>query len=229
MKRIISTLILLALLLGSVLVFSSCDDEKTEVTDYILIDVENYGKIYARLYPDIAPETVKNFKALVAEGFYDGLIFHRVIEDFMIQGGDPLGDGMGGNNDEDGNEININGEFSANGFKNDLAHERGVLSMARGASSYEQYLSFGYKFEDMPIDMKLSIKEGYNSASSQFFIVHKTTPSLDGNYASFGKVLYGMDVVDKIAAVDTNSKDKPLSDVVINSITFIKESDVPKS
>ena len=168
-----------------------------EPTDYVLISVENYGDMVARLYPDVAPITVKNFKKLVGEGFYDGLIFHRVIKDFMIQGGDPLGNGTGGSDE------NIYGEFSSNGFENNLAHKRGVLSMARANDP--------------------------NSASSQFFICHKNTASvtnLDGNYATFGYVIYGVDIVDKIAKVNTNANDKPLSTVTITSIKFVNVSEV---
>ena len=162
-----------------------------EQTDYVLIEVQDYGKILVRLYPDVAPLTVANFKKLVAEGFYDGLIFHRVIDNFMIQGGDPDGNGTGGSDEE------ILGEFSSNGFTNNLKHKRGVVSMARS---------------DDP-----------NSASSQFFICHKTSKveHLNGSYASFGYVVYGMDVVDDIADVKTNSSDKPLKDVVISSIKFV--------
>ena len=162
-----------------------------EQTDYVLIDVALYGKILVRLYPDVAPATVENFKNLVSEGFYDGLIFHRVIEDFMIQGGDPLGTGTGGS------EKNIVGEFASNGFENNLPHVAGVVSMARANDP--------------------------NSASSQFFICHKTSEHLDGEYAAFGFVVFGQGVVNKIAKVSTNSSDKPLADVVINSIKFVKE------
>ena len=127
------------------------------------------------LYPNVAPITVKNFLDLVNSGFYDGLTFHRIIDGFMIQGGDPLGTGFGGS------ENTIKGEFSANGFNNPLKHERGVISMARGTYDYD-------------------------SASSQFFIVQTTYPSLDGQYASFGKVTSGIDIVDKIC------KDTPVED-----------------
>ena len=173
--------------------FVSCD-ETDSLPNKVIIDVKDYGKITVELYPDIAPATVRNFKKLVNQKFYDGLIFHRVIENFMIQGGDPLGDGTGGQTDENGNKINIKGEFSENGFKNTLAHTRGVISMARSNDK--------------------------NSASSQFFICQVSYPSLNGKYASFGKVTEGMEVVDAIAAVPTNSNDKPLTDVVITSITF---------
>ena len=139
--------------------------------------MENGKEIKIELYPDIAPKTVANFEKLVKSGFYDGLIFHRVISGFMIQGGCPDGTGMGGPG------WHIEGEFTENGFKNDLSHERGVVSMARAMD---------------PI-----------SAGSQFFIMHKDTPYLDGKYAAFGKVTEGMDVVDEIASVRTNHNDRP--------------------
>ncbi len=143
----------------------------------VVIEMENGGKIEIELYPETAPITVKNFEKLVSEGFYDGLIFHRVIPGFMIQGGDPLGNGMGGADEK------IKGEFAANGHKNDLKHTRGVISMAR---AYDP-----------------------NSASSQFFIMHADAPHLDGQYAAFGKVLSGMDVVDEIASIPTDYSDRP--------------------
>ena len=133
--------------------------------------MENGAKIELELYPEAAPETCKNFEKLVREGFYDGLTFHRVIKGFMIQGGDPLGNGMGGS------EKNIKGEFSANGHNNPIKHERGVISMARAFNP--------------------------NSASSQFFIMHEDAPHLDAQYAAFGQVVEGMEVVDKIAACKT--------------------------
>ena len=154
----------------------------------VTIEMENGGVIKAELYPEIAPNTVANFVNLVASGFYDGLIFHRVIPGFMIQGGDPQGTGMGGPG------YSIQGEFARNGFKqNNLRHSRGVLSMARSM---------------MP-----------NSAGSQFFIMHADAPHLDGDYAAFGKVTEGMDVVDAIAGVSTNASDRPLDPQVIRSIT----------
>ena len=139
--------------------------------------MENGGKIELELYPEHAPKTVANFEALVKEGFYNGLTFHRVIPGFMIQGGDPLGNGMGGAKEK------IKGEFRANGVANDLKHERGVISMAR---AYDP-----------------------NSASSQFFIMHKDAPHLDGQYAAFGKVVSGMEVVDEIASIPTDYSDRP--------------------
>lgn len=158
-------------------------------TELILITMENGDEIKAELYPETAPKTVENFLKLVDEKFYDGLIFHRVIKGFMIQGGDPTGTGMGGSKDT------IVGEFRANGFQNDLAHTRGVLSMAR---------------TNIP-----------NSASSQFFIMHQDAPHLDGQYAAFGKVIEGMESVDKIASVKTNWQDKPLKDQRIKTIRRI--------
>ena len=153
----------------------------------ITITMENGDVICAELYPEIAPNTVKNFISLVNKGFYDGLIFHRVIEGFMIQGGCPQGTGMGGPG------YSIKGEFSQNGFQNDLKHTEGVLSMARSM---------------MP-----------NSAGSQFFIMHKTSPHLDGAYAAFGKVVEGMDVVNKIAETRTDYSDRPLKEQKIKSMT----------
>ena len=142
---------------------------------------------YVELYPDVAPNTVNNFISLVNKGFYNGLCFHRVIEGFMIQGGDPKGNGTGGPG------YSIRGEFTKNGFKNNLKHKRGVISMARSM---------------MP-----------NSAGSQFFIMHADAPHLDGQYAAFGQVIHGMDVIDKIAAVNVDYNDKPLRDQIIESVT----------
>ncbi len=170
-------------------------ESETE-TDYVILTVRKYGTIVIRLYPDVAPETVANFKTLVSQKFYDGLIFHRVIKNFMIQGGDPLGTGIGGSGTK------IKGEFALNGFENNLSHVRGVISMARSD------------------DQNPNTTADLNSASSQFFICHKDFISGDGSYASFGYVVYGMDVVDAIASVRTNSSDKPTTDVVIESIRF---------
>ena len=153
----------------------------------VTIEMEDGGVIKAELYPEIAPNTVANFVNLVEQGFYDGVIFHRVIPGFMIQGGDPQGTGMGGPG------YCIKGEFARNGFKqNNLKHTRGVLSMARSM---------------MP-----------NSAGSQFFIMHANAPHLDGDYAAFGRVTDGMDVVDAIASQQTDAMDRPLEDQVIKSI-----------
>lgn len=145
------------------------------------------GIIKAELYPEIAPVSVNNFISLIQKGFYDGLIFHRVIKGFMIQGGDPNGTGTGGPG------YNIPGEFAINGFENNLKHTEGVLSMARSMHP--------------------------DSAGSQFFIMHKTSPHLDGQYAAFGKVIEGMDVVNKIAETATDYSDRPLNDQVMQSVT----------
>ncbi|MDD3253479.1 MAG: peptidylprolyl isomerase [Lachnospiraceae bacterium] len=153
----------------------------------ITITMEDNSVIRAELYPEIAPNTVNNFISLAKKGYYDGLIFHRVINGFMIQGGCPQGTGTG----DPG--YSIKGEFAQNGFKNDLKHSAGVLSMARSM---------------MP-----------NSAGSQFFIMHKDAPHLDGAYAAFGKVVEGMDVVDKIADVRTDYSDRPLKEQKIKSMT----------
>lgn len=152
--------------------------------------MENGDVMKAELYPEAAPITVENFVKLVKDGFYDGLIFHRVISGFMIQGGDPQGTGMGGAKDK------IKGEFLANGVNNPIKHTRGVLSMARS---------------QMP-----------NSASSQFFIMHKDSPHLDGQYAAFGKVIEGIEAVDRIASVKTDFTDRPLEPQVIKRI-YIEE------
>ena len=159
----------------------------TEKNPIVTFMMENGDKIKAELYPDIAPNTVNNFISLVNKGYYDGLIFHRVIKNFMIQGGDPEGTGMGGPG------YAIKGEFNLNGFENNLKHERGVLSMAR---------SF------MP-----------DSAGSQFFIMHQDSPHLDGQYAGFGKVIEGIEVVDKIAEAKTNRQDRPKKDIKIEKAT----------
>ena len=153
----------------------------------VTIIMENGDVMKAQLYPEVAPNTVNNFISLVKKGYYDGLIFHRVIRGFMIQGGCPQGTGMGGPG------YSIKGEFSQNGFKNDLKHTEGVLSMARSM---------------MP-----------NSAASQFFIMHKDAPHLDGAYAAFGKVTEGMDVVNKIAEERTDYSDRPLKTQKIKSMT----------
>ncbi len=168
-----------------------------EITDRIKIQMANGDIMLAVLSNQDAPITIANFKELVSEHFYDGLIFHRVIENFMIQTGDPLGTGTGGS------EKNIKGEFSSNGVKNDLSHKRGVLSMARRGGNPDT-------------------DETRNSASSQFFIVHQDSAYLDGQYASFGRIFAGLDVVDKIAAVDTDEYDKPLKEQKIKSIRFIE-------
>ena len=154
----------------------------------VTITMANGDVMKAELYPEIAPNTVNNFISLVKKGYYDGLIFHRVIAGFMIQGGCPNGNGMGGPG------YSIKGEFSQNGFKNTLKHTEGVLSMARSM---------------MP-----------NSAGSQFFIMHQNSPHLDGQYAAFGKVIEGLDVVDKIAQVGTDWSDRPMVPQIIESMTL---------
>ena len=153
----------------------------------VTIEMEDGGVMKAELYPEIAPNTVNNFISLVKKGFYDGVIFHRVIPGFMIQGGDPKGIGIGGPG------YCIRGEFTANGFKNDLKHDRGVLSMARTMAP--------------------------NSAGSQFFIMHEDSPHLDGQYAAFGKVIEGIEVVDKICSVRTDYNDKPRIPQVMKKVT----------
>ncbi len=150
------------------------------------ITMKDGGVIQLELYPEIAPESVKNFISLSNSGFYDGLIFHRVIMGFMIQGGDPKGNGTGGPG------YSIKGEFAANGVKNDISHVRGVLSMARA--------------------------QPYDSAGSQFFIMHQDGLYLDGQYAAFGRVISGMDVVDAIAKTTTDSRDKPYKDQVMATV-----------
>ena len=161
-----------------------------EETDRVKIQMSNGDIILVVLSNKDTPITIKNFKKLVSQKFYDGLIFHRVIEDFMIQGGDPTGTGYG-----DDTTPTIKGEFSINGVDNKLPHTRGVISMARS--------------------------EDPNSASSQFFIVHADSTYLDGSYASFGKVFAGLDVIDKIASVDTDYNDRPLTEQKIHSIRFV--------
>ncbi|MCI5620579.1 MAG: peptidylprolyl isomerase [Lachnospiraceae bacterium] len=153
----------------------------------VTIEMENGDIMKAELYPEIAPNTVNNFISLINKGFYDGVIFHRVIKGFMLQGGDPDGNGTGGPG------YSIKGEFSQNGFKNDLKHTEGVLSMARTM---------------IP-----------DSAGSQFFIMHKNAPHLDGAYAAFGKIIEGMDVVNKIAEVHTDYSDRPMQDQRMTKVT----------
>lgn len=156
-----------------------------------VIEMENGGVMTLELYPETAPITVANFVKLANSGFYNGLIFHRVIAGFMIQGGDPTGTGMGGPGWQ------IKGEFSANGVKNSLKHSRGVISMARSARP--------------------------DSAGSQFFIMHKDAPHLDGQYAAFGKLTDGFEVLDRIAGVDTDYSDRPLKEQKIGTVTVTEE------
>ncbi len=165
----------------------------------VTIKMADQGEIKIELYPEIAPNTVNNFISLIQQKFYDGLTFHRVIPGFMIQGGCPQGNGMGGP------DYRIKGEFSQNGVKNDLAHTRGVISMARAMSP--------------------------DSAGSQFFIMHQNAPHLDGAYAAFGKVISGMDVVDRIAETETDYNDRPNADQKIAAVTvetFGKEYNAPE-
>ncbi|MEG1255672.1 peptidylprolyl isomerase [Clostridium sp.] len=169
-------------------IYLSKETEKkpTEENPVATIEMENGGIIKVELYPEIAPNTVRNFITLANNEFYNGLIFHRVISGFMIQGGDPTGNGTGDCG------YSIYGEFSKNNFSNDILHERGVISMARGKDK--------------------------NSAGSQFFIMHSDSPHLDGEYAAFGKVIEGIDEIDKIASSETKN-DKPIADIKIKSIT----------
>ena len=153
----------------------------------VTIEMENGGLIKVELYPEIAPNTVASFVSLVSKGFYDGLIFHRVIPGFMIQGGDPTGTGMGGPG------YRIKGEFAMNGFKNNLKHTRGVISMARSMHP--------------------------NSAGSQFFIMHANAPHLDGQYAAFGKVTEGLETVDAIAETKTGMQDRPVAEQKMKKVT----------
>ncbi|NLW29503.1 MAG: peptidylprolyl isomerase [Erysipelothrix sp.] len=159
----------------------------------VTFTINNKDIIKAELYPEVAPNTVHNFISLVQQGFYTNTVFHRVINGFMLQGGDPTGTGMGGPG------YGIKGEFSSNGFKNDLQHTAGVLSMARSMNP--------------------------NSAGSQFFIMHKDSPHLNGQYAAFGKVIEGMDVVNKIATTATNRQDRPLNDIVMTNVS-VETNDV---
>ena len=154
----------------------------------VVITMDTGEVIKLELYPEIAPKTVENFEKLVKDGFYNGLTFHRIIRGFMIQGGCPNGNGMGGPG------WKIKGEFAANGWKNDLKHTKGVISMARAGHP--------------------------DSAGSQFFIMHENAPHLDGQYAAFGKVVEGIEVVDRIAAVRTDFRDKPLQPVVMKSVVI---------
>ena len=191
MKKQIMCLLLAALFLLGLTACAGKNSGNNGDPIMVEITMRDGGVIKLELYPDSAPITVENFTKLAGEGFYDGLIFHRVINGFMIQGGDPEGTGMGGSG------TNIKGEFAVNGVANNISHVRGVISMARSRS--------------------------YNSASSQFFIVHKDATYLDGQYAAFGRVVEGMDVVDAIAEVPTNGNDRPLTEQVIETIRVIEE------
>lgn len=190
MKKIILTTFVVILIISTAC--QKTDTEVVQVPDQdedlpkATIVVNETEKMTLELYPSIAPNTVNNFIELAERNFYDGLIFHRVIEGFMIQGGDPNGDGTGGPG------YSIKGEFSDNGFDNNLSHGPGVISMARSRA--------------------------YDSAGSQFFIMHEEANSLDHQYAAFGKIIEGMDVVIKIATTETNAYDKPINDFIITDI-----------
>lgn len=198
MKKFLIRNVLSIVILSSIFVIG-CSKEQDENKEFAnkpldppkelpiaTIKVKNYGTIEAELYPHLAPNTVNNFIELSNNEFYDGLNFHRVVKDFVIQGGDPEGTGIGGPG------YSISGEFENNGFKNDIAHEKGVLSMARSQHP--------------------------DSAGSQFFIVTKESKNLDKEYAAFGKVIKGMDIVDKINDVEVGKNDKPVKNIVIESI-----------
>ena len=205
MKRIISA-ILAVLLLAAVCSLAGCGQLSGQ--HRVEIKVKDYGIIRLTLDADTAPITVTNFIKLVKSGFYDGLTFHRIINGFMIQGGDPNGNGTGGTG------TTIKGEFSDNGVMNSLSHVRGVISMARGGDRY--YIENGQLVHDM----------GYDTGSSQFFIMHKDRPQLDGKYAAFGWVTEGMEVVDAIAqnvpVADSNGTVVPGYAPVIEYIKVIK-------
>ena len=192
MKKMLKIVFALSLVFVMTFSFAACSDKENYTA---VIDIENYGKITLTLDADAAPKTVDNFVKLAKSGFYDGLTFHRIMEGFMMQGGDPEGTGMGGSDE------NIVGEFSANGYENSISHIRGTVSMARN----------GYD---------------YNSASSQFFIVHKDSTFLDGQYAAFGRVTDGMDVVDKVCEdakpTDDNGTIPASEQPVIKSITIVE-------
>ncbi len=174
---------------------SSGGNDSVKTNPQVMIEMESGAKIVLALYPDMAPNTVNNFISLVNKGYYDGVIFHRVIEGFMIQGGDPQGTGTGGPG------YMINGEFPNNDFpQNTLKHERGVISMARQGS-------------------QTNPKSRYNTAGSQFFIMHENSNFLDGDYAAFGRVISGMEEVDRIASVKTDADDKPITDEVMKKVT----------
>ena len=184
MKKLLSLILIITLCLT---VLAGCkkdgkdENKDTTVYKYAKMTVKDHGDIILKLNATVAPVTVENFLNLANSGFYDGLTFHRIIENFMIQGGDPKANGTGGNTDENGNKINIFGEFSNNGHTNNISHKRGVISMARSGNQYYPALA-------------------YNTASSQFFICNADAPHLDGDYAAFGWVISGMDVVDSITA-----------------------------
>jgi len=194
MKKYLSNLLCVLMI---ILTFTACGKKSDKPIDQFAkpqagdtvaeIKVKDYGSIFVRFFEEAAPKAVENFVTHAKNGYYDGVTFHRIIENFMIQGGDPQGTGMGGPG------YSIKGEFTANGFRNDLKHERGVISMARTANP--------------------------NSAGSQFFIMHQDAPHLDGQYASFGRVIEGMEEVDRIANVKRDYRDKPLEDQRMKKVT----------
>ena len=196
MGKVLKNLILIIMVSSSILIIGGCS-KKIEITNKPLdppkelpvatINIKDYGTIKAELYPHLAPNTVNNFIELANNEFYNGLIIHRVVKDFVIQGGDPEGSGIGGPG------YSIKGEFEENGFRNDLKHEKGVLSMARSQQP--------------------------DSAGSQFFIVTKDSPNLDKKYAAFGKVISGIEIVDDINSVEVDKKDKPKEKIEIESIS----------
>jgi peptidyl-prolyl cis-trans isomerase B (cyclophilin B) len=189
LKRFLAMLLAACMLMGMV---SACGSKKSPLATLTL---EDGDEILIYLYPDKAPNTVANFISLANSGFYDGLTFHRVVEDFIMQGGDPNADGTGGPG------YTIEGEFADNGYtKNDITMEEGVIAMARFSSNGE------------------SSEEAYNSAGSQFFILMADKDSLQGQYAAFGKVFSGMNVLEKLAMCDVDSNDKPREDIIIKSI-----------
>lgn len=200
---VILPIAVLVLLVGGILLLGIplgwYEDQPADIY-HAEIEVENYGTIHLELYRKDTPETVDNFIELAESGFYDGLTFHRIIEGFMMQGGDPNGDGTGGSGKT------IKGEFSANGFENNLSHERGVISMARKGGN---------------------TTTAYNSATSQFFIVHKDSPKLDGEYAAFGRVISGLEIVDEICEsarpTDDNGTIPDYAQPVITGITIHAE------
>ena len=199
MKKALIGVLLVALVAVGVIVYVKATEPDYSKVPYpnVTITMENGEEIHLELYPDIAPNTVANFVELAQSGFYDGVIFHRVIPGFMIQGGDPQGTGQGGPG------FTIKGEFTANGFNNPLSHTRGVISMARRGSGA------GGK------------NQGFDTAGSQFFIMHADYPSLDGQYAAFGRVTdeESMTVVNEIATTVTDSSDKPLNEWRIKTVT----------
>ena len=198
-RKLLSCFLICVTLVSALAVFTACGEEPVTYSNYVAIEVQDYGTIVIELYRKMAPGTVYNFQKLVSQGFYDGLTFHRVVQGFMIQGGCPKGDGSGNAGQT------IPGEMMSNGFtQNTLKHTRGVVSMARSSS-------------------------GYDTASCQFFIMTETNVNLDGEYAAFGKVLEGMDVVDAISLVSTDNSEEngvggePLEKIVMTRVYFLED------